>query len=342
MGPLQRTPGTAPTAFSQNLPWLRRRERISLVKNRMREICTSGSVRGGGGNIPTYSALLLAERRQMTEEGASFVQLDLVAEEVKPTCGVKLVQPREKKAAEQLRKDPNREQESGARGDPPLAIERDAAARYDHVNVRMMRHRRAPGVKDGGDADAGAEMTPVGGDREHGLRRRPEQQIVDHRLVVEGDVGDLGRNGEDDMEIADRQQVGLTCGQPLARRGGLALGAVPVPAAVIGDAAVAALFASLDVSAERRGAAGLDGRHDLQLGEADMPGMGYPPGRPSRTEDVGDLQRRPHRRLRRPGFLLPSAASGARADWLPSGSSSSRHGRRAPSCRAWNVPGGLE
>ena len=26
------------------------------VKNRMREICTSGSVRGGGGNIPTYSA----------------------------------------------------------------------------------------------------------------------------------------------------------------------------------------------------------------------------------------------------------------------------------------------
>jgi hypothetical protein len=26
------------------------------VKNRMREICTSGSVRGGGGNVPTYSA----------------------------------------------------------------------------------------------------------------------------------------------------------------------------------------------------------------------------------------------------------------------------------------------
>src|SRR5712664_879365 len=43
MGPLQRTPGTAPTAFSQDPPWLRRRERISLVKNRMREICTSGS-----------------------------------------------------------------------------------------------------------------------------------------------------------------------------------------------------------------------------------------------------------------------------------------------------------
>jgi hypothetical protein len=29
------------------------------VKNRKREICTSGSVRGEGGNILTYSALIL-------------------------------------------------------------------------------------------------------------------------------------------------------------------------------------------------------------------------------------------------------------------------------------------
>jgi len=33
----------SPAAASQNLPSLRRRERNSLVKNRMREICTSGS-----------------------------------------------------------------------------------------------------------------------------------------------------------------------------------------------------------------------------------------------------------------------------------------------------------
>src|SRR5690348_7164413 len=66
MGPLQRPPGTAPTAFSQDPPWLRRRERISLVKNRMREICTSGSVRDGDGNAPIYSAFDLA---QWGEEG---------------------------------------------------------------------------------------------------------------------------------------------------------------------------------------------------------------------------------------------------------------------------------
>jgi hypothetical protein len=57
-----------------------------------------------------------------------------------------------------------------------------------------------------------------------------EQQVVDDRLVVEGDVSDLGGDREDDVEIADRQQVGLARRQPLARRGALALGAMPVAA----------------------------------------------------------------------------------------------------------------
>ena len=40
------------------------------------------------------------------------------------------------------------------------------------------------------DADAGAEMLGIGGDRERGLGRGLEQQIVDHGLVLVGDVGD--------------------------------------------------------------------------------------------------------------------------------------------------------
>ena len=61
----------------------------------------------------------------------------------------------------------------------------------------------------------GAEVLRVGGDRQHRFRRRPEQQVVDRGLVVKGDVGDLGRHGEDHMEIADGQQVSLARGQPL-------------------------------------------------------------------------------------------------------------------------------
>ncbi len=78
----------------------------------------------------------------------------------------------------------------------------------------MMGHRRSPGMQHRGDADAGAEMLRVGGDPEHRLRRRPEQQVVDQRLVLEGDDGDLDRQREDDMEVPDRQEVGLPLGEP--------------------------------------------------------------------------------------------------------------------------------
>ena len=64
--------------------------------------------------------------------------------------------------------------------------------RHDHVDVRMMRHRRAPGVEHGGDADPRAEVLGIRRDGQHGLRGRSEQQIVDHRLVLPGDVGHLG------------------------------------------------------------------------------------------------------------------------------------------------------
>ncbi len=113
----------------------------------------------------------------------------------------------------------------------------------------MVRQRGTPGVEHGSYADLGAEMLRIGGDRQHRLRRRPEQQIVDQRLVLEGDVGDLGRQGEDNVEVADRQQVGLALGEPGACGGALALGAVPVAAAVIGDAPMAAVLAGLDMAA---------------------------------------------------------------------------------------------
>lgn len=111
----------------------------------------------------------------------------------------------EEQAAEQLAGYPHRKQECRARRYPAASVWRDAAARHDHVHVRMVRHRRTPGVEHGSDADACAEMLPICRDGQHRLRRCLEQQVVDRRLVVEGDVGDLGRQREHDVEVADRQ-----------------------------------------------------------------------------------------------------------------------------------------
>ena len=137
-----------------------------------------------------------------------------------------------------------------------------------------MGHRRAPGVEHGGEADAGAEMFWISADDEQRLGRRAEQQIVDHRLVLIGDWGDLGRQCEDHVEVVDRQQIGLAGGEPILRHRALALGAMAVAARVVGDPEVIAILAALDMTAERGRAAGLDGRHHLAAAQAQMAGMG--------------------------------------------------------------------
>jgi hypothetical protein len=63
-----------------------------------------------------------------------------------------------------------------------------------------------------------------------------------------------------------------------------------VAARVVGNPAVAALFAALDMTAEDGRAAVLDGRHHLELAKAEMPGIGSPPGGAVAMEDVRDLQ----------------------------------------------------
>src|SRR3546814_16663748 len=92
------------------------------------------------------------------------------------------------------------------------------------------------------------------------------------------------------MEIADWEEVGLAVIEPSARGSALAPGAVPVAAAVIGDPPVAAVGTGLHVAAERGGAAMLDRRHDLELMQAQMPGMGDAIGRPRGPAGFGYLE----------------------------------------------------
>ena len=59
--PVHCTPKASPSAGSPDRPSLHLRERSSSMKNRKREICTSGTVRDEDGNILIYSAKLCAQ-----------------------------------------------------------------------------------------------------------------------------------------------------------------------------------------------------------------------------------------------------------------------------------------
>ena len=161
----------------------------------------------------------------------------------------------------------------------------------------MVCHSRSPGVEHGGGADARTEVLGVGRDGDQGLGGGFEQQVIDDGLVLVGDRGDLGWQREDDTEIADRQQIGRAGREPILRRRPLTLGAVAIAARVVGDAAVAAIFAALDMPAERDRTALLDRRHDLELLQAHMSGIGPSPVGPMAMKDICNLQLRAvHRR----------------------------------------------
>src|SRR5271157_4572825 len=118
MDPLQRTAGPAPTASSQDPPRIRRSERNSPVKNRMRETCTSGSVRGGDGDIPTYSALDAPQRGDEALERGLVGEPGLRVEELQLADVVRIGEHGQDPAAEETRQQVDVHEEVGAPGDP--------------------------------------------------------------------------------------------------------------------------------------------------------------------------------------------------------------------------------
>ena len=64
------------------------------------------------------------------------------------------------------------------------------------------------------EADLGTEMHRVGGDSAQRLRGRPEQDVVNHRLVLKPDHRDLVGHGEHHVEIRHVEQFRLTVLEP--------------------------------------------------------------------------------------------------------------------------------
>ena len=92
------------------------------------------------------------------------------------------------------------------------------------------------------------------------------------------------------MVVIHGQEVGLPGLEPAAGGAGLALRAMPVAAGVVGDLDLRTGVAAQYMTPQRRAAALFDGRHHLELTEAQVRVLRLPPGRPVGAEDVRDLQ----------------------------------------------------
>ena len=83
------------------------------------------------------------------------------------------------------------------------------------MQVRMVEQVLAPGMEDRDEADASAEVFRISSDGLQCFGSGLKQDVVDHRLVLVGDRGDLLRHREHHVEVRYRQQIGLTVVKPL-------------------------------------------------------------------------------------------------------------------------------
>ena len=78
--------------------------------------------------------------------------------------------------------------------------------------MRVVEELLRPGVQDGGDGDLGAQAAE--GDLRQGLGDRGEEEIIGHAGSGQEKGMKLRGDGEDDMEVGHRQQLGFPFGQP--------------------------------------------------------------------------------------------------------------------------------
>ena len=160
-------------------------------------------------------------------------------------------------ALEELAQHPDRQEETlSFRRDPAGAVQGDASARDDAVQVRVMPECLPPSVQHGEKTETGRE--PPLAEFEQRLGHGAKQDAVDDARVLQRQGPELMRQCEHDMKVDDRQQVEQSLVEPLGSRGGLALRAMPIAAGIVGHLAVAALVALEHVAAQGLGATGRD------------------------------------------------------------------------------------
>src|SRR6266566_9100795 len=99
--------------------------------------------------------------------------------------------------------------------------------------MRMVKQVLAPTVEHGEEANLSTQVLGIGGDGAQGLGGGPEQNALDHFLILVGYRGNLFRQRKDHVKILGIEKFGTTVFKPFRAGQRLALWAMAVRAGVI-------------------------------------------------------------------------------------------------------------
>lgn len=223
---------------------------------------------------------------QETAERVRIVEGCELAVEVQPSLVVGGPGEGEPFAAEDPTEHADGQEEAATTVDPAGAVERESTGGHETVQVRMVQQRLSPGVEEGEEADAGAEMARIRGHLEERLCGRAKQQAIQDAGILKRERRERVRQREDHVRVGDGQERGSLLVEPVCRGRGLAFRAVAVAAGVVRDDPVPARVALVDVPAQCGGPAGKEMLDDALLiaapGPDPCPGFRQP-------EDLRDL-----------------------------------------------------
>ncbi len=143
---------------------------------------------------------------------------------------------------------------------PVGVIERQAAGGNDAMHMRVNVEFLTPGVQDAEEADFCTEMLGIARDFQEAFRTGAKQEIVDDFLVLQNQRGQMTRKCEDHMDVTRWEKLLATCCEPAIASSCLTLWAVPISARVVGDGAMSAAGAFIEMAAERGGATPRNGQ----------------------------------------------------------------------------------
>lgn len=154
----------------------------------------------------------------------------------------------------------------------------------------MMQEILSPRVQDGRETDLRAQVLGVRSDGEQGLGSGAKKNVVHHRLILQGYRSKRFGQCKDGVMVRDGEDFRLARFEPLRLVQALAFGAVAIAARIVGDGLMATVVAFVDVSAQRRRAAHLDGVHDTALFPRHAGAIFLAIDVPVRTENVRHFQ----------------------------------------------------
>src|SRR5437879_4491906 len=151
-----------------------------------------------------------------------------------------------------------------------------------------------PGMQHGEEAKFRAEVSGIASDFEKCFRTGTEQQIVDDFLVLQGQWRELRRKREDHMDVARREKLLLTRGDPAIACRRLTLRAVAIAAAVVRNGGtMPAAGALIDMTAECGGATPRNGQQHFDVLPPDPLAISFEKSSSCAADEIGHLKGRP-------------------------------------------------